>query len=184
MSFSNKNQFSESSAGTCLGVFAQCVCVRGQHVHQRQHLFTSKKTTVFSNCLLFCIGACINWSNSERLTFWLYKKTLQRNLNVLYVVVFFLFFALVGRFLFACYFRSLCCNMVWLWQTPKALALSWPSSQPQFMMRRRGLCRACGALSHLLAPTQDGALNLPGSCSLQLSSHHSWEQKNTGESIT
>lgn len=48
MSFSNKNQFSESSAVT-----------------QLQHLFTSKKTTVFSNCLLYCKGACINGSNSE-----------------------------------------------------------------------------------------------------------------------
>lgn len=52
------------------------------------------------------------------------------------------------------------------------------------MTRRRGVCRACGASSRLLAPTQDGAPSLPGSCSLQLSSHHSWGQKNTGESVT
>lgn len=49
-----------SDLSRCVGA-----CVRGRRKGQLQHLFTSKKTTVFSNCHLHCMGACINWSNSE-----------------------------------------------------------------------------------------------------------------------
>lgn len=39
-----------------------------------------------------------------------------------------------------------------------------------------------GGLSRLWAPTRDGALSLPGSCSRQRSSHRSWEGREGGRS--
>lgn len=132
MSFSNKNQFSESSAVSCLGVCSVharvCECVRGRRLHQLQHLFTSKKTTVFSNCLLYCMGACINWSNSESQCG--FTKNIYKGIRTSFFFSFFrccwlnFFFVCVGPG--AWDFRSLCCNMVRLRQTPKALALGWP----------------------------------------------------------
>lgn len=72
------------------------VYIRGQHFNQLQHLFTSKKTTVFSNCLLFRMGACINWSNSESQCGITKTSTKESERPFLFSLIFFF----VGRLIF------------------------------------------------------------------------------------
>lgn len=124
MLFSNKNK----TVFRILSCDFLLVCVwilEDKTLNQLQHLFTSKKTTVLSNCLLYCMGACINGSNSESQCG--VTKTSTKELERPFFFLFLLgdFFCFrVGRG--AWDFRFLRCNMVRRWRTPKALALSWP----------------------------------------------------------
>lgn len=159
-----------------------CIYIRGQHLDQLHHLFTSKKTTVLSNCLF--MGACINWSNSESQCG--ISKTSTKELERPF---FFLMFPVDFCFVFSfpsAWKRRISDFCVVTWLDDDRHLKRWHSAGfpwwQRLMTWRTGVSSNCGLLILLLAPTQDGALSLPGSCSLLPSSHHSWgSQDNTGD---
>lgn len=104
------------------------VCVLRGRLHQFEHLFTSKKTTVFSGCSLYCAGVQrINLCSQEKGEGRSWAHSSVYSCVASYRLLFFL--------VCVCYlvFKSawqratlLCCDTVGLWPTSKAMALRWP----------------------------------------------------------